>query len=226
MSKHIEYWDNNIVHRHIGIEINWINQHLSEKNINKINYIDIGCNVGKFYDILSQKYEIEQCLMIEPSKNLFKYIQNKYLNNENIKLYNFAISDTDGNFQFHDSVTDVWEIDLNENNINLGLSKLQKNKGDTLCVSMDNFMRNYCTIEPNKITFIKIDTENRDLNIINNMINFFKEKKINPLIIFENNFHNDMSFDAALNIINRFSDECGYNRVNIETPGDNLIKPK
>ncbi len=226
MSKHIEFWDNEVVSIHIGTEINWIREFLNERNIKKISFIDIGCNVGKFYDILSKEYEINKCDMVEPSKNLFKYLQTKFNEDKKVTLFNFAVADQNGNFSFNESVSDTWDGELSQNTINLGLSKLGKNDGDTLCISMDNFLRNYCTIPPEEISFIKIDTENRDLNIINSMTDFIKEKNIKPLIIFENNFHNDMSYEQAKSIIDHFSDSCGYERIDLLTNGDNRIKPK
>jgi hypothetical protein len=58
------------------------------------------------------------------------------------------------------------------NSINLGLSRIQNVEGETQFYTMDFFMENFNTISPEKITFIKIDTENRDLYILKDLKKF------------------------------------------------------
>ena len=52
MNKSIKYWDDEIVVRHIGTELKWLYEYLDENDITNISFIDIGGNVGKFYDEL------------------------------------------------------------------------------------------------------------------------------------------------------------------------------
>ena len=230
MNEVINFWDNNLVQRHIVNELNWLFEFLEEKKIKEVSYIDIGCNVGKFYDVISKKYNIKKCIMIEPSKELFEYINQKFKDNKNVTLFNFAISDENGQFNFVDSAKihlEQYKCDSTNESINLGLSKIdKKNKGNTLCYSMEYFLEHFNTIPVTDITFIKIDTENTDLNIIKSMTNFFIENKINPFILFENNFHNDLSEEEAKGIILNFCNSCNYEFVNLSSPGDNFIKPK
>jgi FkbM family methyltransferase len=225
----IEYWDNNLVERHIGTEINWLFSYLDENKINEVSYIDIGSNVGKFYDVISKKYTIKKCIMVEPSKVLFDHMSEKYLGIDSIELHNFAISDENGNYELDTSVNDSInyfnEIGIDES-INLGLTKLDKKKsGNTLCYSMEYFLKNINTIPLKDITFIKIDTENNDLQIIKSMTELFKNNNINPFILFENNYHNDMSDVSAKEIMSNFTKECGYEEVDLSYAGDNFIKP-
>lgn len=229
MNKIIKYWDDNLVQQHINSELNWLFDYLDSNNIKTLSYIDIGGNVGKFYDVISTKYKINKCIMVEPSKMLFEHMTNKFSNQNNVELFNFAISDENGNFHFSDSAESSirhYEKKGIDNSINLGLSKInKKNKGNTVCYSMDFFFRNFNTIPLTELTFIKIDTENMDLNVIRSMTNFFVENKLNPFILFENNYHNDMSKLDAENIMNNFCELCGYEKVDLSNPGDNFIKP-
>ena len=70
MNNSIKYWDEKIVSRHIGTEINWLTEYLDENKITELSFIDIGGNVGKFYDELSKKYTIKKCVIVEASKRL------------------------------------------------------------------------------------------------------------------------------------------------------------
>lgn len=230
MNEIIKYWDENLVVTHIGNEINWLFSYLDEKKIKKISYIDIGANVGKFYDQISEKYEIVKCIMVEPSEILYNHMVEKYKNKNNVELYNFAISDENGNFYFNDTVTpsiSYYEKIGIDNSINLGVSKISKNSnGNIICYSMEHFLKNFNSIPFDEITFIKIDTENMDLQIIKSMTNTFVENNINPFILFENNYHNDMSYDDAKKIITDFCSLCDYETVDITHASDKLIRPK
>lgn len=225
MNNAIEYWDKEIVHRHVGVELNWLYQFLDERQIKKISFIDIGGNVGKFYDELSNKYEIDHCVIVEPSKKLYDYMVQKYRDKKNVTLFNFGISENNGLYHFDDSGIDYWNSrDLNDS-INLGVFKMNNSEGNVQFYNVDFFVRNYSTIKPKDITFIKIDTENRDLHILKDLKKYLRENKINPFILFENNFHNDMSFEEAKKIIDEFCETCGYEKVDLTRPGDSFIKP-
>ena len=230
MNEVVKYWDENLVGQHVGIELNWLFKHLDSENINELNYIDIGGNVGKFYDEIIKKYIVEKAIIVEPSKILYDYMVEKFKDFKNIELHNFAISDSNGMLNFVDSAqnaTEYFEKQGMTTSMNLGLSKLnRKQEGTTQCYSMDYFLRNINTIDSEKISFIKIDTENSDLFIINNMIEFIVEKQIKPFILFENNYHNDMSKSEASEIMERFCNLCGYEPVDLNIPGDSFLKPK
>ena len=58
------------------------------------------------------------------------------------------------------------------------------------------------------------------------MIDYLIRHNIKPFILFENNYHNDMSYDDAQLILDTFSEKCGYEKVNLKTPGDSKITPK
>ena len=228
MNDLIKYWDNELVISHIGTELNWLLSYLDTNKIERVSFIDIGGNVGKFFDELSKKYIIEKCIIVEPSKVLYNHMVEKFSGSPNVEIFNFAISDENGKFNFTDSAEQsisFFEKNNNSDGINLGLSKLSKFSGDTLCYSMEYFLENFNTIPLDNLSFIKIDTENMDLNIIKSMTNFFHRNNMNPFILFENNYHNDMKTEDAIKIMNDFCTLCGYEMVDLSNPGDNFIKP-
>jgi FkbM family methyltransferase len=225
MNNSIKYWDEKIVSRHIGMEIKWLIDYLTEKNISEISYIDIGGNVGKFYDELSEKYHIKKCVIVEASKRLSEYMVEKFKNIDSITVYNFGISDSEGEYHFDDSGIDFWaDRELNED-INLGVSKMSNRPGETPFIKMDKFLTEFNTIPSNEITFIKIDTENRDIPIVGDMMEYLKINNIRPFILFENNFHNDMSMEDAQKIVDNFCEVLNYEKVDLNINGDKFIKP-
>ena len=228
MNNVIKYWDDNLVSTHIGTELKWLYNYLDEINFESISFIDIGGNVGKFYDEISKKYNVRKCVVVEPSKTLFNYLSEKFIHNDSVILFNFAISDENGSFDFTDSAEQTvhyFKDNENNNSINLGLSKLNKSNGDTKCYSMEFFMEKFNPISCDEITFIKIDTENMDLQIIKSLTSFLQKTKINPFILFENNYHNDITTEEAENIIKTFCELCGYEKVDLSNAGDKYITP-
>lgn len=230
MNEIIKFWDENLVLSHIGNELNWLFNYLDENKLDNLSYIDIGGNVGKFYDQIITKYNVKKANIIEPSKILFDYMVGKYKDKNNVDLYNFAINNKDGSVDFVDSAQSASDFFIErgvDNSINLGLSKMNRNNpGSTQCFSIDTFLRKITTIKPNEIDFIKIDTENSDLFILENMINFLVDNKIRPFILFENNYHNDLTTEKAMEIMKNFCLLCGYEDVDLSRSGDNLIMPK
>ena len=229
MNNIVKFWDDNLVLQHIGIELGWLFNYLDSNNITEVSYIDIGSNVGKFYDVISEKYKINKCIMVEPSNVLFNHMSEKYSNIDGVGMFNCAISDENGEFNFLDSAEmaiEHYEKIGIDNSINLGLSKINKSvSGNVKCYSMDFFLKNHNSIPAEEITFMKIDTENMDLNIIHSMTQYFIDNKIKPFILFENNYHNTMSKIDAENIINNFCNLCGYELIDLDKPGDNFITP-
>lgn len=225
MNNSIKYWDEKIVSRHIGTEINWLTEYLDENKITELSFIDIGGNVGKFYDELSKKYTIKKCVIVEASKRLSEYMTEKFKDVNSITIHNFGISDSEGEFHFDDSGIDYWaDRELNED-INLGVSKMSNRPGGTPFIKMDKFLNEINTIPSNEITFIKIDTENRDIPILGDMIEYLKVNNIKPFILFENNFHNDMSLENAQRIVDDFCNTLNYEKVDLSINGDKFIKP-
>lgn len=224
MNNYIKYWDDELVEQHVGQDIGYATNYFKSLNVDTISYIDIGANVGKIYDCLKKSFTIEKCVMVEANKNLSDYIKDKYKNDPNVEIHNLGITEQNGKFKVYEAGFENL-TDFNRS-INLGLSRVEKEEGDTECVTMDYFLRNINTIAPNKISLIKIDTETKDYIILRDMMNWLAENKIQPYILFENNFYFCMTKEEAQKILNDFCSLCNYEPVNVETlPGDSLLKP-
>ncbi len=65
-----------------------------KKNIENIEvFFDIGSHKGTYTDLIIKEYKVRKVVMVDPQKNIFKFIKKKYANNKIVKTYNFAISD-------------------------------------------------------------------------------------------------------------------------------------
>jgi FkbM family methyltransferase len=222
MLDYIKKWDNELIQKHIMNEVSYIRNFFNPKGITKLNYIDIGANVGKFYDVLKHEYEIESVVMVEPAPMLNEYLKEKFKDTKNCKIWDFAISDQDGKTNF--SIDSI--LCSTENHINMGVSKISGGGGIPVkMVSAQNFLLNYIN-ELDKINLIKIDTENRDYNIIKSMKDVIKKMKKKPLILFEHNHRDVLTNEEAEQILNEFTNECGYENINYSKVfGDWYIKP-
>jgi FkbM family methyltransferase len=219
----IEYWDNNLVERHILKEIGYIKKYFPIQDFKSLNYIDIGANVGKFYDVLSRDYTIQGVIMVEPVPMLFEYLSKKFDSTPNCKVYNFAISDQTGIGKFH--ISEIENVTLE--NINLGISRMLSNgKSEVDMIDAKYFLEEYVD-DLESINFIKIDTENQDYSILKSIQPIISKLDKKPFILFEHNYHSWMSEDDARKIIYDFTTVCGYETINFDDlNGDEFIKPK
>lgn len=222
----IKYWDDNIVESHAGHEAKLVIEYFTTKNVKEISYIDIGANTGKYYDILKKSFTIKDVIMVEPEPNLNRYLVEKF---PDMKVFNFAISDVNGESFFDIHATEYF-FEKNEfDGINLGLSKLSNSNGKikVKTVSGYDFLKNQIGELINDLDFIKVDTENRDYNILNSIKDVIKGLDKKPLIVIEHNYHNDMSKEDAKKIYDSFLYECGYDGLDFEeVSGNAFLKPK
>lgn len=212
--KTIKNWDENIIYKHISEELNSLCKIFNELKIKELSFIDIGGNVGKFYEQISKSFIVNKCIIVEASEILSEYMRKKFQNDSRVVIHNFGLSDTSGDFYFDDvGVTCIEEndIDLSEGEVNLGLSKKTDEPGSTKFLNADYFLREINEIPPKEISFIKIDTENRDYYILSSISNYLAEKQIKPIILFENNFNlAGQTVGWAREILSDFCKKCGY----------------
>lgn len=221
MRELIEIWDRELIEKHIGSEVRYIEDFFVGKT--KLSYIDIGANVGKFYDVLSKKYEIEKVVMVEPAPKLFEYISDKFKDIQNCKIYDFAISDETGETFFQ-----TYSLDNSTpEHIDMGVSKIHHNNDGhkVKMVSGLEFLTLYIE-NLEEYDFIKIDTENYDYQIIKSITPVISKLSKKPFILFEHNYHNSISKEEAVTILNNFINDCVYEPIDFETlNGDCYIKP-
>lgn len=219
----IKHWDIDIVSEHIINDVEYITNYFSHKK--NLSYVDIGANVGKFYDTLSNSFQIDKVYMVEPSPQLFEYISEKFKYIPNCKLFNFALSNENGYTYFQTHCIDNCDM----LNINLGLSKITNDENAHLLkmVSGFSFLTEYID-NLEEIDFIKIDTETHDYMILQSILPIIEKLNKKPLILFENNYtyYNIISPQEAEKILNDFAIRCNYKTMDFNSlSNDCFLEP-
>lgn len=222
----IKYWDDNICQGHINSEAAIVIEYFKNKGVTDIKFIDIGANVGKYYDVLSNHFNIKNCVMYEGSRSLTDYLKTKFKDVPTAEVFNYAISNEDKLVYFSE---DSIEYSVNNGTLeglNLGLSQVSPNSGIPTQMRDIYGLLNERFEFFSDFNFIKIDTETLDYYILDSLKNFIKRLKVKPFICFEHNYHNTMSSEVAKQIYDKFLLECGYVGNNFESlSGDISLLP-
>jgi FkbM family methyltransferase len=205
----IKRWDEFHCYTHVEPQINYISNEI--KNYYKdypTVYIDIGANVGKVYDILIRNkiLNISRAYLFEPCEMLYRYLIDKYYSNNSVRIYNYIISDTISMVNFDDSIirNDIYH---NNSYINFGLSRIVNESSSQMRIThkiSDFIIEN---IINNERMYIKIDTENMDTPIIEDLLSIVSNFIHKPMIEFEINCKNHNRTQA---IVERYINELGY----------------
>ena len=230
----VKYWDENIAKTHVAHEVSLVTQELKKINKEKIVYLDIGANVGSYFDFLSKDFEIEKCVMVEASPLLTRYLNKKFQDQENVSVHNVGISNEDKDGFIDESGLFYYINNEILDGLNFGCSNLTTSnldwQGNVLNAikikSIFNFLKE--DVKDYNFDFIKIDTENIDYLILESLKHYIKDSNQRPIICFEHNYHMDkVPKEDAKNTYESFLSECGYDGPNFETlKGDVLISPK
>lgn len=225
--KHIEDWDKYYCEKHVIALCNNISQIFISKNIHTLNYIDIGANVGKVYDVLSTMINIDQAHLFEASPILYGYISKKFEQHPSVKTYHRAIYKDERTVSIDESSM-IYQLSQSEyNDLNFGLSKISGlNQGNVQAIPISTFLNNNESLYHN-INFIKIDTESVDLEILEDILTIISHFPVKPLIEFEKNyFLNGHTDDYCQSILDQFV-PYGYGYINIrECQGDGILIPQ
>lgn len=172
--------------------------------------IDIGSNVGKFYDCLIEAgVTIQKCWMFEANVDLAYYSRLKYKSVPSVRVVNLAVSSTDGLVSFN---TQSPYVKRGES-YNMGLGSIDTHgRLDSMVVPVLK-PSTWLTEEMfSSVEFIKIDTETVDLDIVEDILNVIDRFETKPVIIFEKNWiRNSPRFTVTSpqQILNRYTDH-GY----------------
>lgn len=202
----IKKWDEEEVLQHCANELSMIKNFMSFKN--PLNFIDIGANVGKFYEELSKTYQINKCYMVEPNPFLNKYIKSKFKNFENVEIFDFAIGYRTGKCDFYNEPI--------VEGANLGLSRVGHGSGEIDMIEAESFFYDIF-LKNDAINLIKIDTENMDYFILDGLCKSMHKLKQKPFILFEHNCEKDeATVEKSKLILYNIARNFGYRELNFE----------
>jgi len=175
-----------------------------KKNIENIEvFFDIGSHKGTYTDLIIKEYKVRKVVMVDPQKNIFKFIKKKYANNKIVKTYNFAISDKKKKqtlyINKHDLTSSLTQIDKKNSYLNLKAKLFGGTINDLI---QNKYMVNSCRLSEiikknsvNKIDLLKIDTEGHELQVLKGAGSFLKNK-VNFMLIEIHNSNIFIDYDA------------------------------
>ena len=135
---------------------------------------DIGANKGQSIKLFQKWFPKSKIYSFEPNPKLFSQLKNKYLNNKQIKLFEVALSNKNGEKQFNEN---LFDSSSTLETINPHSKYLQK-KSRILGVSQENLITSSYPVRIKKLSdvikelnlktvdFIKIDVEGHELNCL------------------------------------------------------------
>ncbi len=190
-----------------SLKLEKIIAHLAEKKI--INsLVQIGANDGVSHDHLHniiKKFQLKS-LLLEPIKKYFLDLQNNYLNFDNVKIENSALSVNNEiiflyivNPEYsskYGSISSGISSFYKKHLIQHGIKKKHIIQEKVNQISFDVLLQKY---NFKSFDLLLIDTEGYDCQIVNDF--FLKIKKIRPIIIFEWSHIKNSELENTLYII-------------------------
>jgi FkbM family methyltransferase len=173
--------------------INFIN----DRGLNIKNFIDVGAHKGKYTDLILDNFDTSRAFLIEPQRNIYNYLRNKYKNKNKINIFNFAASNKNKIKKFyinkHDLTSSLAELNQKNQYLNIksrlfgtNLKGMIKSKRKVKTMKLDSLINKMKIL---KIDLIKIDTEGHELEVLEGLGN--KIKRIKVILI---EFHNSSTY--------------------------------
>ncbi len=162
---------------------------------------DVGANKGEWSEyLLSKSNNLKKLVLIEPSKNTFNYLVEKFIDNQKIELHQVGLSNVTGTFNFfaEENMGETSSFIANNASANATIEKVNVTTLDVLCNDL----------QISHIDFLKIDCEGYDLKVLQGAENLIKQKAI-QFIQFEYN-HDWLSAGATLKYAIDFLTNYGY----------------
>jgi len=176
-------------------EIKFLKERFKRK---KIIFLDLGCNLGTYTDLINKNFITKKIYIFEPSKICFKYLQERYNENKTY-IYNLALSDRKKTLKFYEK--EIVSQSTIYNKKNKIFDNLKNNSiYNVNCISLDEFYKNNKLKEI--LDLVKIDCEGEDYNILRGSKNLLKKSRIKLLKVeIEFKFNN---FYKIINYLNNF----------------------
>ena len=154
-------------------ELDLIKEFLVEYHPNALKGIclDIGANIGNHSVYFSKLFD--EVRSFEPNPYPFKLLRINTENYKNIHISNFGLSDQCCSATFFTSKS------------NIGGSSLHNESSDEIQVQLE--VLDELNFNKENISFIKMDVEGNELQVLDGGSNFFKERS--PIVAFEQHSH-------------------------------------
>jgi FkbM family methyltransferase len=148
------------------------------KHLSGGTLIDVGANVGSVSLLLADK--IEDAILFEPNPVAAARARENLARNQlGFKVYEFALSDTNGEicFECHGAVDSGGHVVV-------GAPGNRTATRVVPCITFDEFLRQHGESDFPVVSLVKIDVEGHENSVLRGMRQFFAERRP-PLVMFE-----------------------------------------
>ncbi len=175
-----------------------------KKNLENLEvFFDIGSHKGTYTDLILNNFKVKKVIMIEPQKNIFRFIKKKYSRNKKINIYNLAISDVKKSqalyINKHDLTSSLTQIDKKNKYLNLKAKLFGGTINDLIQKKyMVNTYKLSDIIKKNnvrRIDLLKIDTEGHEFQVLKGAGTFLRDK-VNFMLIEIHNSNIFLNYDS------------------------------
>ena len=200
------------------------------KLINKtenINIFDVGANEGRWIDSVNEFFKKPNIHAFEPSEKEFQILKEKYSEERNIVLNNFALGEVEDeqyfNINYKGGLNSFYDVNQNtnwfrrqQNNKKVFNENFTLKKEKVSINTIDNYLKSK-NIE--FIDIVKIDTQGYEPKVLEGALNALKSKKIQTIlaeIIISDIYKSNVSFfELEKNLINN-----GYKLISLDDHGN------
>ena len=187
---------------------------LKKKNLEINIFFDVGAHMGLYTDLVNKIYPNCKSFLFEPQSTIFNKVKEKYSSNNNVQVFNKAISDTEKKqnlyLNMHDLTSTLSTFDEQSSYLNFkaklyGTDIKNMSYGTELVqtITLDKFMLEH---NVDKIDLIKIDTEGHEFNVLKGLKNQIENVE-NILIEFH---HRDLFLDYDPNSLPQHLIDNGF----------------
>jgi len=188
----------------VGVLINY--EKILEKQYSKFikpgnTVIDIGAHVGRHLAVFARIVEAGEVVAFEPLEKQYKYLEDRF-RNSNVKLYNLALSNEHGEFDFYENIDYPEESGLKK--------RIYNNEGGVVVAkkvqvsTLDDVIGN--TIK--SVDYIKLDAEGAELSILEGAA--ITIDKYRPIISVEYGFPSYSVYGLSKDDLFHFCNDVGY----------------
>lgn len=188
--------------------------HCNEKKLlnkfigKKINYFDVGSNLGTETDFILKNFNVNEVHLFEPNIDCYSYLKKRYRNRKEVFVNNFGLGNNNEKKNFFAKKISSQSTFITSKD-NDGILNESHNNYECLIKKLDTYFKN---VNTNTIDYLKIDTEGYDLKVLLGAQNLLKNQLIR-LIKIEISFSS--IHDYFLKEIIVFLDNYDYQLISI-----------